>query len=247
MRNSTNSPIRIFPNRIFRGLAATFVMVLVLRGTLHATAIDEDSRARMTKDREVFGYLIASPPEAVEWAFFQAGPPKDGPRRGARGPLPGGRRPGGPRSFNGPGGPAGEGRPPFPPRLMERLRRMKPDERERVLQRNPRFQELSPERKAELLQRLNMVLEMNNDQRRELDRRLSVFRNLSPEQRRKARQIYEHHWRTLSPTRRMAILDEFRNLRDMSAEERGQRQASEEYQSQFSSEERALLDELSSL
>ena len=144
-------------------------------------------------------------------------------------------------------GPGNDGRPPFPPRLLERLRNMKPTERERVLRNNPRFRELSPERRAQLLERLNVLLDMNDDQRRELDQRLSVFRNLSPDQRRKARQLYENHWRVLSPNRRMAVLDEFRKLRDMSAEERGKRLDSDVYHSQFSAEERALLGELSSL
>lgn len=130
---------------------------------------------------------------------------------------------------------------------MERLRGMKPEERERVLRENPRFQQLPADRQAELLQRLNLLLDMNDEQRRELDRRLSVFRNLTPEQRRKARRIYENHWRVLTPTRRLAILEEFRNLRDMDAGQRGRRIASEEYQTQFSAEERALLDELSAL
>jgi hypothetical protein len=124
---------------------------------------------------------------------------------------------------------------------------MKPEQRERVLENNPRFRDLPAERKAELLQRLNLLLEMSGEQRLELDRRLSVFRNLSPEQRRKARRIYEEHWRAIPPMRRMALLEEFRNLRDMNAEERGKRVASDEYQTQFSAEERAVLDELSAL
>ncbi|MSO20174.1 MAG: DUF3106 domain-containing protein [Acidobacteria bacterium] len=179
--------------------------------------------------------------EPLWMAFWQAGPPdtRAGERRG------GGQRE--------PRGPAGrlnnrpDARPPLPPRMLERLRNMKPADRERVLENNRRFQELTPERQAELRERLRMLLEMPLDQRRALDRRLSVFRNMRPEQQRKAREIYEKHWRVLSPQRRMAVLEEFRSLRDMSPEVRGKRMTSEEYQSQFNSEERTVLDELSAL
>ena len=239
-------------------MAAVPFLAVTLGGVVHATTSPtngpENEAGRERDEREVLSYL-APPTPPVEWAFLQGPPPQDGGHRGPGGPPRGGMRgpgrgPGGGRGFNGPvgpGGPMGEGRPPFPPRLLERLREMKPEDRGKVLENNPRFRDLPPERKAELLQRLNMLLDMNEDQRRELDRRLSVFRNLSPEQRGKARKIYEEHWRTLSPMRRMAILEEFRNLRDMNSEQRGKRIASDEYQTQFSIEERAVLDELSAL
>ncbi len=196
----------------------------------------------------VFTYFsdqLSDQAEPLWMAFWQAEPPSSraGERRGG-----GQREPRGPagRNNNGPNG-RPVARPPLPPRMLERLRNMKPKDRERVLENNRRFQELTPERQAELRERLRMLLEMPLDQRRALDRRLSVFRNMRPDQQRKAREIYEKHWRTLSPERRMAVLDEFRNLRGMSDDKRGARVASDEYQSQFNSEERALLDELSAL
>jgi len=227
-------------------LIAAIALVLGLDAPVRAFVPNDGQRRDLAGaiDPEMLT-LLASAEHPVEWAWVQGGPPNDGGRRGPGGPRRGPEGgPGGRRRFN---GPIRNDRPPFPPRILNQLRNLRPEERERVLQNNPRFRELPPERKAQLMNRLNMLLEMNEDQRRDLDRRLSVFRNLSPEQRRKAREIYEHHWRTLAPDRRVAILEEFRNLRDMSAEDRVRRTGSDEYQTQFNTEERALLEELSSL
>jgi hypothetical protein len=231
-------------------ILAAGVLAVLMGNPLWAFIPNDEQRLVLTggTGQGSLSFLAPAPPPS-EWAFVQEGAgnarPSDRGRRGPGGPGRGSQR--GPRIRDRFNAPMGDQRPPFPSRILNQLRNLKPDERERVLQNNPRFRELPPERKAQLLDRLNMLLEMDEDQRRDLDRRLSVFRNLTPEQRRRAREIYENHWRTLGPERRVAIMEEFRNLRDMSPEERDRRIDSSEYQNQFSLEERALLDELSSL
>lgn len=159
--------------------------------------------------------------------------------RPRRGPLGRGPRPG--------LAPAPARRGAVGPALLERLRNLPPAEQARVLENNRRFQQLPPEQQRQLLERLRLWQEMTPEQREMMGERLTIFRNLSPQQQQKAREIYQKHWRTLSPERRRLLLEEFRHLRAMNQEERAQRLASSEFQARFSTEEREVLQQLAAL
>ncbi len=134
--------------------------------------------------------------------------------------------------------------PPPPPQLLERLSKLPPEERERVLENNRRFQQLSPEQQALLLKRLQQFQELSPEQRERIEQRLAIFNNLTPRQQEKARRIYENVWSKLTAERRRALLQEFRHLRAMPPAERQQRLASDDFQTHFSAEERDLLQQL---
>jgi DNA-directed RNA polymerase subunit F len=136
---------------------------------------------------------------------------------------------------------------PLPPALLERLKNMTPEQRERVLQNNRRFQQLSPRQQEVLRQRLRQLQELTPEQRELIEQRFQIFSNLTPRQQEKARQIYERRWRRLPPERRRALLEEFRHLREMPPAERDQHLSSEDLQSHFSAEERDLLQQLIAL
>ena len=138
-------------------------------------------------------------------------------------------------------------RGPLSPRLLERLRRLPPEEQEKVLRNNKRFQRLPKERKDQLLERLRRFQQLSPEQRERIEQRYENFRRLTPEQRRKAREIYRQHWRGLPEERRRAVLQEFRRLRRMSPDERKAHIARPEFESRFNPEERKLLNDLSAL
>jgi len=144
-------------------------------------------------------------------------------------------------------GPRGRPLPPLPPQMLERLKNLPPEERDKVLENNRRFQQLPPERQEELRERLRELQELTPEQRELIEQRFAIFRNLTPRQQEKARQIYERRWRQLLPERRRALLEEFRRLRLMNQAERKQRMESDELQNQFSTEERDLLAQLIAL
>jgi len=153
-----------------------------------------------------------------------------------------------------PGPPAGRGPrrrpmppPGLPPLLLERLKNLPPEQREKVLENNRRFQQLPPERQQQLRERLRKLQELTPGQRELIEQRFAIFRNLTPEQQEKARKLYEDRWRGLAPGRRRALLEEFRRLRALGVAERKQRMDSGELQSHFSSDERDLLAQLISL
>jgi hypothetical protein len=128
--------------------------------------------------------------------------------------------------------------------LLERLSKLPPEERERVLENNRRFRQLSPAQQALLLKRLQQFQKLSPEQRELMEQRLAIFNNLAPRQQAKARRLYENVWSKLTAERRRALLDEFRRLRALDPTERERRLASDDFQGQFSGEERALLQQL---
>jgi hypothetical protein len=135
----------------------------------------------------------------------------------------------------------------LPPQVLERLSKLPPAERERVLENNRRFQQLPPEQQAVLRKRLQQLQEMSPEQRDLIEQRFAIFNNLTPAQQRKAREIYQKQWSKLTAQRRRALLEEFRRLRAMEREEREHRLSSEDFQAQFNAEERELLRQLITL
>jgi Protein of unknown function (DUF3106) len=149
----------------------------------------------------------------------------------------------------GPGGRLPRQRPrPLPPGvLLERLRSLPPDQREKVLENNLRFQQLPADQQEKLRERVRQLPELSPEQRELIQQRFAIFNNLTPAQQEKAREIYERRWSKLEPARRRALLQEFRRLRALPEAERKQRLESPELQNQFSSDERDLLAQLISL
>ena len=126
-------------------------------------------------------------------------PPPRGPRLRRRGesmPPPPGMRPG-----------LGRG-PMLPPPLMQQLKDLPPEEQEKVLQNNARFQELPKERQEELIERLHRWQALPPEQKEAVAERFVIFSGLTPERRQKAREIYRQHWSTLPPERRKALMED---------------------------------------
>ncbi|MBI3935289.1 MAG: DUF3106 domain-containing protein [Acidobacteria bacterium] len=140
------------------------------------------------------------------------------------------------------------GRPgPPPTALLERMKNLPPEQREKVLENNRRFQQLPPERQQQLRQRLRELQELTPEQRELIEQRFAIFNNLTPQQQENARKIYQQRWRGMPPERRRALLQEFRRLRGLDAAERQHRMESAELQNQFSSDEREILAQLIAL
>ena len=202
-----------------RSLLWCFVVLLLSAVGARAQGVPEAGRG----DRR------SGPPEIlllpVLWQ--QGGPP---------GPPPGVAPRRGPRNRPGP-----------PPALLQRLKNLTPEQRERVLENNRRFQQLPPERQDQLRNRLRQLQELTPEQREMIEQRFAIFNNLTAKQQEKAREIYEDRWRELPLDRRRALLQEFRHLRRMEPGKRRQRLESQELQDQFNQQERDVLAQLMAL
>jgi hypothetical protein len=123
--------------------------------------------------------------------------------------------------------------------MIQRLQRLTPAERRRVLDNLP------PERRRTLEHRLQELRHMTPEERRQAARALEDFRNLPPERQMKVRRLYNRFgW--MPQDRRTLLSEEIRSLRELSTEERRARFDSEEFRGKYSPAEQRWLSEVSS-
>ena len=108
----------------------------------------------------------------------------------------------------------------LPPRWIERLQGMPPEEQEKFLSNNARFRSLPAERQAQIRQRLQTWNHLTPEQRQTLIQRERVLEQMTPEQRRYVRQTLLPQWQNLPPARRLAVLGKLRDLHGLSDSER---------------------------
>jgi Protein of unknown function (DUF3106) len=123
---------------------------------------------------------------------------------------------------------------------LERLRRMTPEQRERVLSL------LAPERRQRVEARLAELDQMNDDQRARLGRRLQSFREMPVGDQDRLRDLAGQLNR-MDPPRRQVLRRELLRLRTMAEAERQMRLESPQFRRLYSTEERSLLEQLGSL
>lgn len=152
-------------------------------------------------------------------------------------------------------GEATKRRPPRPkkkdqhrhaPGFMKRLRDLPPEEQERIMANDERFQRLPPERQEMIRERLRRWNALGPEEKERLRERQEIFESLSPRQREQARALFQQ-WRGLQPERREELMQAFRRLRDLLPGERQRFLSSPEIEKRFSPQERGLLGGLSRL
>ena len=131
------------------------------------------------------------------------------------------------------------------PGFFEQLRGMPPEEQERVMQNDARFQTLPPERQQQIRQNLNRWNAATPEERQLLLQREQIVQSFSPQQRDQLRQVFPRY-RQLTPERRQAVMQNFLKLRDLPAAQRERFLSSPEVQ-QLAPEERGILRDLKSL
>ncbi len=126
------------------------------------------------------------------------------------------------------------------PGFVKRLRDLPPEEQERVLANDERFQRLPTERQEMIRERLRRWNALNPEEKERLRERQEIFESLSPQQREEARALFQQ-WRRLEPERRKELMVAFRRLRDLPPGEREGFLSSPEIGKRFSPSERDLL------
>lgn len=135
----------------------------------------------------------------------------------------------------------------MPPRWLDRLRQMTPEEQERFLKNNERFKKLPAERQEQIRQNLRRWNGMTPEQQQEMRRREAVLESMSPEERRRVREEILPKWQQMEPARRQALLRRLRELRGMTDEEREARLKDEAFLQGLGPEDRVMLRELARL
>lgn len=138
-------------------------------------------------------------------------------------------------------------RPEVPPRWMERLQRMSPEEQERFLNNNERFRGLPPGRQAEVRRNLERWNRLTPDEQEALRQRHRVLERMTPEQRSRFREEIWPRWQQLGPERRHAIGQRLGVLHNLSESERAARLQDQDFLKGLSLEEQQLLRDLAEL
>jgi hypothetical protein len=91
----------------------------------------------------------------------------------------------------------------LPPKWVERLQEMSPEEQEKFMRNNAEFRRLPPERQAQVRNRLQRWNNLTPEQRAEFRTRESNFEHMSPQQREEIRNNLLPRWRDLPMDRRL--------------------------------------------
>lgn len=121
--------------------------------------------------------------------------------------------------------------------MMERLNRMNPEERERLLKGLP------PARRTALEDRLRRYEEMPPAAKERLRRDYDDFQSLTPEKQDEARKLF-HRLSQVPEERRRDLRREIIRLRNMRPERRDARMGSDRFRSEFNDDERQVLQGL---
>jgi len=103
----------------------------------------------------------------------------------------------------------------LPPKWVEQLRDLSPEEQQRFMQNNARFKSLPPERQAQIRQNLEKWNQLTPEQRNDLRNRQEAFERMTPDQKQYVRQTLLPKWQAMPPERRQLILGRLRVLNGM--------------------------------
>ena len=135
----------------------------------------------------------------------------------------------------------------MPAGWVERLQKMTPEQRERFLSNNARFQALPAQRQAQIRQRLEAVDKMSPQQKEAFEQREQVWNQMPPDQQRYVRDTLLPEWQHMAPRRKMVLLQKLRNLRGLDDDQRGAKLNDEAFLGGLDQNERKMLRDLANL
>lgn len=124
---------------------------------------------------------------------------------------------------------------------------MSPQDRERVLQNNQRFNSLSPEGQSKIRQNFHRWDRLTPQQKDDLLRSERNWRSMTPQQRDHVRTDILPRWQQMPPDRRQAIMQRLRILQSMPDSARNQRLNDSNFTRGMSFEDQSMLRDLTRL
>ncbi len=132
----------------------------------------------------------------------------------------------------------------LPPKWIDQLRDLSPEEQHRFMQNNARFKGLPPERQAQIRQNLEKWNQLTQDQKNEIRGRWETFDRMTPDQKQYVRENLLPRWQALSPERRQLLLGRQRVLNNMPPAQRDAKLNDPEFMRGLSPEEQQTLRDL---
>lgn len=124
--------------------------------------------------------------------------------------------------------------------MVEQLRRMSPEDRQKALDRLP------PERRKQVENRLEMYERMRPADRERLARQVDNFQNLPQEKRAEVRRLFGR-FNQMPAERQPLVRQELQSLRQMNSEDRAARMNSDEFRNRHTPAEQQWLSEISKI
>jgi hypothetical protein len=145
--------------------------------------------------------------------------------------------------------PAGNGRglAGLPPKWVDQLRDMSPEEQERFMQNNQRFQSLPPQRQAQIRRNLQKWNTLSPTERDALRDRERVWERMSPEQRQYVQNVLVPKWQSMPPERRQLINGRLHVLQGMTPAQQKEALQDPRFLQGLSPDEQSMLREVYSL
>ncbi len=135
----------------------------------------------------------------------------------------------------------------LPPKWVENVREMPPEEQERFMQNNERFKSLSPERQQQIRQNLQKWNNLTPEQQTALRQREAVLEQMTPEQRQYFNKTVAPKWQAMAPDRRQAINRHLAMLSKMGPETQQAALNDPRFMQGLSPDEQSMLRDLNSL
>ena len=135
----------------------------------------------------------------------------------------------------------------LPPKWVENLRDMSPEEQQRFMQNNERFQSLPAQRQAQIRQNLENWNRLSPTERNALRDRARILEQMSPQQRVYLQRVLLPEWQQLPPQRRQLINGRLHTLQGMSPADRQAALGDPQFMRGLSPEEQSMVRDLNSL
>jgi len=150
------------------------------------------------------------------------------------------------------GGPVRQGQPNLrgvaglPPKWVENLREMPPEQQERFLQNNRAFQNLPPERQTQVRKNLENWNKLSPAERDEIRDREQILERMSPAQRQYLRDTLLPKWQAMPVDRRKLINGRLHILQQMGPGAQQAALADPKFTQELSPDEQSMLRDLNS-
>lgn len=131
----------------------------------------------------------------------------------------------------------------LPPKFIENLREMSPEQQERFLSNNQRFQNMNPQQQARIRENLKDWNNRTPQERMLLREREKVWEQMTPDE----RQFVSQGLRNLPPGRRIVVMRHLNQLNGLTDEEREAKLADPTFNKNLTPQERQLMPYLSRL
>ena len=134
----------------------------------------------------------------------------------------------------------------LPPKWVENLRDMPPEEQQRFMQNNRVFQNLPPERQAQIRKNLENWNRLSPEERDAIRERAEILERMTPAQRQYLRNTLLPRWQEMAPERRQVINGRLRILQTMGPAAQQAALADPKFMQGLSLDEQSMLRDLNS-